>query len=182
MPIDVNQTESSAPSTQTPAQGNTIRAKVNEGRRGEDHREGQDADVAYVVRDGQHDDAGADAEEEPEEQEGEEPTWDLECILEERLSTHDGACRTVVLRSLGGLGISYSPSWETWRRWGTPGTPLETWEPLMNVRGTVGLRTRAGWRSARRRRRSVVACPTQSDTVRLLGRCLYASGADGGGW
>lgn len=65
--------------------------------------------------------------------------FDVDAILEERPS-NGKAVKWYRVRWAG-----YSPSWETWRRWGTPGSPLETWEPLCHVKGTEAL---AAWELA----------------------------------
>lgn len=41
----------------------------------------------------------------------------------------------------------YHPSWERWRvtGLGAPGEPLQTWEPLKNIRDSVALEQ---WRAA----------------------------------
>ena len=67
-------------------------------------------------------------------------TYDVAEILDERKST--GAAKSYVLVRWTG----YQPSWEAWRISGEPGTPLETWEPLRNVRRTEAY---ARWMAAK---------------------------------
>ena len=67
-----------------------------------------------------------------------EERFDVESILEERPST-GRAVRWFRVRWAG-----YSAAWEQWRRWGEVGSPIETWEPLVNVRNTEAMEA---WRS-----------------------------------
>ena len=67
-----------------------------------------------------------------------EERFNVESILEERPST-GRAVRWFRVRWAG-----YSAAWEQWRRWGEVGSPIETWEPLVNVRNTEAMEA---WRS-----------------------------------
>jgi hypothetical protein len=53
-----------------------------------------------------------------------------ECILEER-PTANAAGKWFKVR-----WANYHPSHEAWRKWGAVGTPIETWEPARNIKGT----------------------------------------------
>jgi hypothetical protein len=59
--------------------------------------------------------------------------YDIHCILEERAST-GRALSWFLVRWEG-----YHHSWEIWRIQGRVGSPLETWEPFQNVKGTEAL-------------------------------------------
>ena len=63
------------------------------------------------------------------------PTYEVERILERRVST--GRARNWYLVRWQG----YDPTWEAWRIDGEVGSPLETWEPEMNVMHTVAYST-----------------------------------------
>lgn len=55
---------------------------------------------------------------------------EAECILEE--SPTAGAAGTWFKVRWA----NYHPSHEAWRKWGAVGTPIETWEPARNIKGT----------------------------------------------
>jgi hypothetical protein len=65
---------------------------------------------------------------------------EVECILDERVSTGRAGAWLLVRWS------GYHPAWERWRIHGPVGSPLETWEPICNLRNCTALQE---WRAAK---------------------------------
>ena len=59
-----------------------------------------------------------------------EPTWNVECILDERPATSRSE-KTFLVQWEG-----YDASWEVYRATGNAGEPVTTWEPLSSLRNT----------------------------------------------
>lgn len=86
------------------------------------------------------------------------PTYEVDCILEERKST-GRAVAWFLVRWAG-----YRPEWEAWRISGEIGDPIETWEPKSVIQATEAYQV---WREAQHHNHEDEVAPDRGRSARM---------------